>query len=1142
MKKTQITDVLRNIRKQIVSYISIIVIAVLGVSIYLGLDYSAAAVRQNGSDYFEAQNYRDVELVSTLLFTREDLDALRNTEGVADVEEVWQVGARASFGGDSRDVNAISLTQRLNLTQIVEGRLPETDTECAVEQKLAEEMGLRVGSELLLQDASGETAQILRGERFTVTGIANHPDHNNTMVADTYYVLLTPAAFDTSALDGCFMKAELAIEKEAPVDRYDDAYTTSLASVEARLEELALSRAAMRDAEVREQSRSEIDAGQRELDEAQTELNDARIELDEGWAALADGEQELLDGQAELDEAERELTDAEEQLADAKERLDETKTQLEDAGSQMDNAEYRLAVAGRELADGKAELEAGWNELETAKGSVRDGIRSAVENALGDSAGSVSWAGYMSANVDSSDVSAMPFWITSDYCCDMSLSLGANVSAFVYSGAITDEMLLEGYILSTGSAEGFDADSARAALAYAAIQAAGTYDGQYRELQDGCKQWDQGHAQYLAGLDDYRAGQERYYNGLAEYEDGLRQYEEGCAAYEEGLAQFQEAKARYEQGLQDLADGETELEEARARLESAEVEYDEGLLQLDDGARQLEDARRQLDSLDPCRWLILGMSGNAGYVQLKMAGKNLEDMESTFALLFVLVGALVIFATVSKMVDEQRTQVGTTKALGFFNREIFFKYLSFGVSAALLGTVLGTLAARFALEGFVLRGYGIYYTFDFSRFGATAVPTIAVLLASAGLAGIAVWAVCSRLLRTPAIRLLQAKVPEGAKKTEAGKGHALSLYSRLILLNIRTDIKRVIVTIVSVAGCCALVVIGVTLKTAMIGSLDRQYVEIEDYDWRLSFSPEDSEAAGEEIEALLREAGADYAPLNIANITYRFGDIQTAELFCGDVEEIGKLYRFCDWKTGEPLTDSDEGILIQRRVAEQFGLEPGSEFEIALGGTRAATVSVAGIFDHYIGRPMVMSPTYYERVFGESCEPNAYFVRLNGAEEDVLMEALRAIEGFAGATSSEAGRAVFEASVGVVDSLVALFIFMSAVMAGVVLLNLTSIYVLQKKRELTIMRINGFTVREVVGYMLRETVITTTLGILVGMAVGSGIGYKICRSLEQPFLQIVKSLSLPAWLAGAALTVLFTVLVNIIALRPVKNLKLTDVA
>ena len=1129
MKKTQIKDTIRNIRKQLVSYLSVIVIALLGVSIFLGLDYSSVFIRKNASDYFSAQQVRDIELVSTLLFSQDDLAEIRSTEGVIDAEGVLQVRGLASSGGDRVEIDVISLTERLNLPQLAEGRLPETETECAAERKLAEEMGWSVGDEIFLRDAQGSALQYLKGERFTLTGIADHPDHNNTMVAGVRYVMVRPETFDADALNGCCMKVEVAIGKEPGLDRYSDAYRTAVSAVMDRLEALAIDAGARRDVEVREQIRTEIEEGQTAWDDAQAELTEGRRKLDEGWAAYTEGEQQLADAKTRLEESAQQLADAKSELDEAQRQLADAKAQLEDAKTQLDEGEAQLAGPRAMLYDG-------WNELEAAKEQIRAGIRGAVESVIGNSAGQIAWAGRQSVDVDAGPATAMEFWITTGYCCDLNQSLSANINGFIYSGQISDEMLREAYIEVTGSEEGFDAGAARAALAAAACSAAGAYEGDYRALQSACRQWDEGDERY------WYNGALVYLENLEKYRDGLAEYEAGLAEYEAGLAEYEAGEARYEQGAADFEDGQKKLDESRTRLEDGEKDYEDGMARLNDGERKLLKARKQLEQLEPCRWLVFDMNSNAGYVQIDMAGDNLKSLESTFATLFILVGALVIFATVSKMIDEQRTQVGTTKALGFFNREVFAKYLCFGVTAAALGAALGALAARYVLESITLNGYEKNYTYALTRPGFTALPTLAVLLTAAALAVLAVWAASARLLRTPAIRLMQPKVPVGAKKSGGNGKHTLSLYFRLILLNMRVDIKRVIVTIVSVAGCCALIVIAVTIKTAMQGSLDRQYDSIVDYDWRVNFSPEESETAEAEITALLDGAGADYTLLYRAETTYSLNGLQTAELFCGDLDAIGRLYHLQDPKSGEALAATDAGVLIQKRVSEAYGLSPGSKFELALDGVKTTAVSVAGVFEHYIGRPMFMSPACFERVFGEPAVPNAFFVRLNGADADALEAALRGIRGFSGITPANEGKTLFEASTGVINMLVALFVFMAAVMAGIVLMNLTNIYVLQKKRELTIMRVNGFTVKEVVDYMLRETLLTTALGILLGLAVGSGIAYTICRTMDQPFLQLVRDPSIPAWITGAVLTVLFTAVVNYVALRPVKNLKLTDVA
>ena len=188
-----------------------------------------------------------------------------------------------------------------------------------------------------------------------------------------------------------------------------------------------------------------------------------------------------------------------------------------------------------------------------------------------------------------------------------------------------------------------------------------------------------------------------------------------------------------------------------------------------------------------------------------------------------------------------------------------------------------------------------------------------------------------------------------------------------------------------------------------------------------------------------------------------------------------------------------------------------------------------------------MSRECFESLFSREPETNAFLVQLHGADANALNQRFTEMIGYEGYTASDAFRKLFQTATSVMNAVVALFIFMAAVMAGVVLMNLTSIYILQKKRELTVMRVNGFTTRETIDYVLRETVATTALGILLGVSLGALLGYAIVRTMEQPFIQFDRSVSVTAWLIGVAMTVFFTVVVNAIALRKVKHLKLTDV-
>ena len=450
MKRTQLKDALRNIGKQKVSYLSIIVIAFLGVTTFLGIDYSDGALRRNGSRMYNEVHFRDIEIISTMLLTPEDLADIVATEGVRRAEPVWQTEAKL-LGAESRqDVQVISLAESLNLPDVVAGRLPESAGECAVEERIARELGVRIGDTIEARSAKGETAPYLLDGRFTVTGIANHPDHTSVSIPDTPYVLVLAEAFDREELQDCFMKAEIEIDKPEGMDRFSRGYDAAVAAVFARLDALSASRTELRDAEVRGQYQGKIDEGRNALVEAQAQLESARSELDEGRRALTEGERELLENEQLAAEAEQMLAEGWQELLDAKAQLEQAEAELAAAKAVLDTGSVELYYAQQQLAQGKVALFTAWNALEDAKAEVRNGLRSSLEAIVGDTTGQIAWASPTEVDADKQYVYATDFWITTGFKCDLSLSLSENINAFVYSGEIPDEVLRELYERSKG--------------------------------------------------------------------------------------------------------------------------------------------------------------------------------------------------------------------------------------------------------------------------------------------------------------------------------------------------------------------------------------------------------------------------------------------------------------------------------------------------------------------------------------------------------------------------------------------------------------------------------------------------------------------------------------------------------------------
>lgn len=251
MKKTQVKDAARNIRKNLLSWISVVFIAAMAASSYLGICYSAASMRNAGDSFYQRTSYRDFEVTSSLLLTKGDIDALAADKDVKDVEGIYFASAKVSGGGVYENVNIVSVSERINIPEIAEGSLPQKADECAVEQTVAEKLGYKIGDTVTACDEQGDTPKFLKRKDYTVTGIVQHPDHlaKPDFAPGNRYVLVVPGAFDDEQLDGCYMRAEVVLKSTEGLSRFIDAYKEKTDAAKKRLNAVADERAALRTTE-----------------------------------------------------------------------------------------------------------------------------------------------------------------------------------------------------------------------------------------------------------------------------------------------------------------------------------------------------------------------------------------------------------------------------------------------------------------------------------------------------------------------------------------------------------------------------------------------------------------------------------------------------------------------------------------------------------------------------------------------------------------------------------------------------------------------------------------------------------------------------------------------------------------------------
>ena len=1138
MKKTQWTDAIRNIRNQWASFLSIAMIALLAANAYLAIAYTAKALNRNVTDYYDAHNAQDFSVYSPLLLTGDDLEAIRGLDGVTDAEGAVETSAwvKSDAFGATR-ITVLSVPERISIPVLQEGRMPENRHEAAVEVKLMESQGLSVGDTIALGDKSGGTPLLMQETEFTVTGVFYHPDHINKDFIIPPYVIVAEEAFDGKLLQGGYPRARVRMA-DTPDDRFTEAYWNQSDTVEAALKELSLERTPQRGSEVWNRYLQEIEDGEHQLEEAKTALEDADRQLSEGEAQIRDYDEQLQEGSRQIEEAEQQLLDADEQIAEAEQKLADAEAEhaddiqrLEDAREelrkaaeklgiapdQLDAAEAQLHDALVQLEIGKDQLDAGKAQLDEGKAQIEQFI-SAVKSLL---------PPYDAETVEKAkaaikeDIQKRFPDISSEQIDaifnQIPVSIGEDAVAWAEGKGRA--WLYEYLGINAGQAE---------------------YDRGLKEYQDGLRAYEEGRNNYYYMGEEYLDGLLYYEKGMKEVAEAELQLKELYAAREELEAKKQEledARKELEEKRQELADGQQKLEEAKAELEANRKLYAEKLAEYESYHEQISEARNLLGSMENGVWTVLNAHADQGYIFNESNSENLASMSLSFSMVFIVVAALVIYSGVGRMVDEQSKLVGVNKALGLYNREILNKYIIFGLSATVVGLLLGILVACFGLQNIVLQIYSAYYHLALTKRAFLPLETLLVIAGGILITVIAVRIATSRLLRSTAITLMNGAGPASTRLTGKSGG---SLYSRLIRLNMLSDMKRVVVTIVSVIGCCTLLMVGFGVKFAVNRVAAKHFGEVAVYEAELGFDAENPTLEGE-LSDYLEDQGVDYVPVYQNDLMLMTGDTLSAgKIICADADRIEGFYNLRDVKGKNKLTIPEHGVLIPKRMAESFGIQKGDILTLFNDQMNSYQAEVSDVYNNYFLHVVVLSAAAYEEVFGSAPHRNTMYLNLNGVDFSEFFDAVRAIDGVL-TVEQDVGRMQLESGADSMNAVVVLMIVIASLMALFIQVNLTESYMIHKKKELTVMRINGFSVKECVRYASLEMIVTTVLGILLGVPIGAGFAYLIIRSSEADYMQFVRSVDPRSIVFSILITALFSLLINGVALRKIRKLNLSDV-
>ena len=728
-----------------------------------------------------------------------------------------------------------------------------------------------------------------------------------------------------------------------------------------------------------------------------------------------------------------------------------------------------------------------------------------------------------------------------------------------------------------------------------------------RELSDARKKLDDGWRDYRDGqqeLKDSRAeldeayqslqdGEQEYADGLAQYEASLRELEDrktaagagmaavtdpaALAAMQEQLEQAQqqldEAKAQldaaraelddgwkaYDDGEEKYADGAQRLADAYRDLQQGEKDYRKGQREYEDGKAEADekiadaqvkitDARREVADIESCEWYLFSRSYNPGYTGFGQDAERMANLASVFPVIFFLVAALVCLTTMTRMVEEQRVQIGSLKAMGYSGLAISRKYLFYGLLPSLTGGVFGLVIGYILFPKMIFTAYQIMYQMpDIELRAYPGISVFSVLAAVACTTVATLWACLATLRETPA-SLMRPRTPKAGKRVFLEYIRPLwkrmSFTHKVTARNLFRYQKRFWMTVIGIGGCTALIIAGFGLRSSLLFTMSRQYDDLFHYSGQVALSDNVLDDERQAVEDFL--AGDDrivnYVPCAASSATVTTsGYSTTAYIEVMEADEIGKVVDLFDYKSGDPITMGDEGVYIDQKLSELLKVSVGDTF--FLDGDVRGDVTVAGIYEHYTGHFIYMTPGYYENALHADGEPNAYLLNFTSDDTDTcnaIFEKLLDMSGVATTSRMRDTQDTYMHSMERVDFVVVIIILAAAALAMVVLFNLSNINITERQRELATIKLLGFYDNEVSAYVYRENIVLTVFGILMGCFMGHWLHIYLVRSTEIDLMMFGRQTEWTAYVYAAILTMLFSVAVNILAHFRMKKIDMVE--
>ena len=1170
MTKAYVTDSLRSIKRSFSRFVSIIAIVAMGSGLFCGLNAVGPDMKETANEYYYEYNLMDLRLQSYIGLYEEDLERVRAIEGVKAVQGAKFVDGYVQTLSEENeeyegivDIDGSELTVRvmgvdldkaidfydgiddpnyINRLKLVEGRYPEADNECVITcSGLTTPEQFKMGGTIKVVGDGEEITYSLKNNVFTVVGIVQTPywvsyergvtTAGSGKLGDFVYV--TNDAFTDKI--NYYSEAYVTLEGADEYDAYTKDYDEFVSGMRQKIAEESESIAAYR--------RSQLNIG------LAAKLADAQIRIQEAEATVGS---KLEEGKKQLENLYKLESEGAQMLEEAQKTLDEeykkAQGQLESGNTQYMAAVNEYNEKYTTVANKKVELANKKSEYNTKRMEA-----DAAKDKLAEAKTQLSLA--------EAEIKVTETLITSTQSTLETLEANQNVSQEDLDlDKIADRLEetnpeLAKILLSASNltAQGMAAD--------AIVEIEQLLDQYQTELAVAKKQKAAGQAEYDAKKAEYDSADAQLNSAkkqldeaevqLADAERQLNDFKNQIEASGDKLQYGSiEAQTKYMAAQAELALQSTNYQNIQAIIEKAEKTYnasaEEVNAKIGSVKTEYEKGKNLLQNIkDGVGWSVYTRHDSPGYTGYGQAADNMVRLAYIFPTFFFIVSTLVCLTTMTRMVEEERTQLGTLKALGYSNKMISSKYLLYAAVASLIGVVFGIVIGSIGVPIALCSAWGIMYEMPDTILQFMPLYIILGIVIAMGSTVLAAYLACRKELAAVPAVLMRPKPPKAGKRVFLeninGIWSKLSFTSKVTVRNLFRNKKRFAVTVLGIAGCTALILAAFGIRGALGGVVDNQYGK-------------ENGVARYDLQVVLKEGQADYANSSVVNEINTKDGIESSMLgylkVCTGYSDRSEksmeidilipqdpsvFQNFIDLKLGKndiPLTD--EGAVITTKLADKTNTKIGDTLKVSwIEGSKTYEyeVLVTGIVDNYTFHYVYMTPYYFNNLIGEPITYNYLFCKVDDSlttEQRAYLE--KSINESRDVNGSVYTTVVIDNVSNIVNTLnlvVLVLIIAATGLAIVVLYNLNNINVNERIRELATLKVLGFYNGEVSAYIYRENIFLTFIGIAFGLVLGVPLNIAVIGAVDVDQLTFNTSLAPISYVVAALITITLAVIVNI---------------